>query len=81
MERDPRIARIQKQVPEGVSLETILSALETCGDDEFEAICFLLDVAKQSPAPKDDVQQKWSEIREICDAHDDEIQRHMSKST
>lgn len=76
------IKRMLSQLPECISEEDVVKALEKY-DTEMAALEALMGVEPCEPkvSPENSVQQKWSEIREICDAHDDAMQELIRKST
>lgn len=91
MESDPtqriqRIQRIQKQLPSEVSTTQIEEALRRCNDDEIDAVCMLMDIDSKcalsaDQKAKNEIQQKWKQIRDICDTFDSTLDTVLKKST
>lgn len=72
------IQQILDQAPDGTMIETVEQLWKTYDGDMVAILSKLWDI-------QDDVQKekgKWDKIREICDAHDDAMDRMIhTKST
>jgi|688.fasta_scaffold1225191_2 hypothetical protein len=69
------IEELIKQAPIGISNEEIIKVYEKNNWDKMNTLMELWDIEDKKPVKKED---KWSEIRETCDAFDNEMERVIS---
>lgn len=77
------VKRIMSQLPTDIDVADVKKTLNECNGDELETICKLLDVATKTETNqnKNQKQQMWDNIREICDTYDRAVNAAMRKST
>lgn len=75
------LKNFMSQAPEGLTEEAAKVCLER---NEWDVVKALLDVWQVPEKPTkqiDPVQQAWNERRQVCDAYDDALQKHLKNNT
>ena len=77
-----KIELVFQQAPEGVSREQIKEYLENNDGDCLKVLSILWELREDvvSNVKVDEKQQKWEDIREICNSYEREMQSFMSSN-
>ena len=62
-----------KQAPEGIDSKVIKEVFERNNEDPLKTLMELWDIPEETEKEK----SKWDEVRETCDAYDNEMKRML----
>jgi len=73
---------IIRQVPKNISYEKVKEIYERNDRDKLKTLMEIWDIKDENEGKKDkdDIQMKWDDIRETCDAFDNEMTRIMNNA-
>jgi hypothetical protein len=79
---DRNMEDIIRQVPKNISYEKVKEIYERNDRDKLKTLMEIWDIKDENEGKKDkdDIQMKWDDIRETCDAFDNEMTRIMNNA-
>ncbi len=69
---------IIKQAPEGIDLKVIKEVYEKNNEDQLKTLMELWEIKEQKIVKSEN---KWDDIRDTCDAFDQEMTKFIKKNT
>ncbi len=79
---DRNMEDIIRQTPKNISYEKVKEIYERNDRDKLKTLMEIWDIKDENEGKKDkdDIQMKWDDIRETCDAFDNEMTRIMNNA-
>jgi len=79
---DRNMEDIIRQTPKNISYEKVKEIYEKNDRDKLKTLMEIWDIKDENEGKKDkdDIQMKWDDIRETCDAFDNEMTRIMNNA-
>lgn len=77
---DRQMEDIVRQAPKNISYEQIKEIYERNEKDKLRTLMEIWDIKDEKKDGRDDIQNRWGEIRDTCDAYDMEMARMMDKA-
>jgi hypothetical protein len=79
---DRNMEDIIRQTPKNISYEKVKEIYERNDRDKLKTLMEIWDIKDENEGKKDkdDIQMKWDDIRDTCDAFDNEMTRIMNNA-